>query len=374
MNLDNYEILLSQIKDRFPESEITVIGNIIEGKIGNDRFTIQYDSKENISLKVNESALYIGHELEEIIPILTTSKSVLSYDTVLANSKREHNVIWSNKNPYNVLYEKVILTRLVPIQKFQTKIINVVLCDRETNKTKYFSDEELESFYNNTDVKGKIKDAINNIDTDKVRENAKIFAKDATDKANALILMLGGTKTIEEVLSDAKDGAKVIIAITKEKISDLKGNYNEQVLNLEHESSNQNDKIRGIYPGSLKSLADTIDSLDEIQIYYLYEDLTSGKFNYDIEEMNYAYYYIMYSTRKFGVKIDSIDDLCTEESTDSFKDWAQYYRSYFNNLCEEDKQDFNMRRRLGFDTSMYKPELSYNEYKKQIKLNRTMNN
>ena len=131
---------------------------------------------------------------------------------------------------------------------------------------------------------------------------------------------------------------------------------------------NINAKVYGIYPGKGTD-TEKIENLSEVDLYFEIEELDNFicglKLDVDDEdtdksyltELEYAYDYLVYQTRKFGVDIPDAKSDERVVETDSFCAWFNFYKNHFKNeLTEKEKFDFMKKKVAGEDISEYLPK------------------
>lgn len=143
------------------------------------------------------------------------------------------------------------------------------------------------------------------------------------------------------------------------------------------------EKIYGIYHGNFDTNA--LEKMHEIDIWKKIDSLGEGIFwiNHDacdrrielsekewekVEEAQYLLEYLIYYTKKFGVKFDRepVAGQHVENSADYVK-WYNFWNNHVNSWSKEQLNEFIKRRKNNQDFSDFLPKTSWNENRQKEK-------
>ena len=153
-----------------------------------------------------------------------------------------------------------------------------------------------------------------------------------------------------------------------------------------------NEKISGIYPGTLQGQQKEIKNMDEANVYLLvrqvidrldnlsefYNEHYIELANQELDrlqsekiEWEYAFDFCLANLARFGVEQHFSIDTKRMEETDTFKAWYQWWSEYFEEI-QNDKNLFKLfcdQRKNCLDLKMFRPNGSFNDLlcKKKVK-------
>ena len=412
MKIKSIDELIKEIKSVMPNAEVVLNMRDITGKYKGNEFKIVFTPNKYTSIVVDESGAFIIDLLSEVLTAASNDNSpVLSYDGVKPNSKREHHLIWSTLEPKDLLYNEMLFNRVMPLSKLQTKIINIKLYNSETKKMDYVSEEEVEQLFTSCGVSETIARLANGANLNDFFDTAKDISKKVVNGATAaanvattvVVGMLGGKEKVDQTIADgknlvvgaynkAKTGVETFLGEVAVKIdglnSDKEGTPEANIETVEEvakpvaEPAVNQVKISGLYPGSLKDIVDHIDTLDETELFLLLKEVRERKRDClprivasnnsleeieNLREINYAEEYLIYQTKRFGVDVPEPEkDKKISGANESFISWYAYFVDHFSKLTIAQIDDFNFKRSVKSDISMYKPEMSWRNYQNII--------
>ncbi len=135
------------------------------------------------------------------------------------------------------------------------------------------------------------------------------------------------------------------------------------------------DKIYGIYTGGVD--VSNIDNLHEIDIWKKIEiiggsifwanhDCADGRINLTksevekLEEMQYLLEYLVYYTRKFGVKFNREPKVGEHvERSEDYNAWFQFWNNHVQGWTNEESNQFIETRKNGKDFSKFLPKTNW---------------
>ncbi len=141
---------------------------------------------------------------------------------------------------------------------------------------------------------------------------------------------------------------------------------------LEGPKSINNSRIMGIDLGSIQN-PEEVSQYSEVDLYLMIDALShhiadcthtaQGPINpSDLIEDQYAYAYLIYQTRRFGVEFSEPKEGLPMVPTPSYKAWFQFYNHHFKEeLTTVEWQEFQRRRKNGEDVSMFLPKGDWHE-------------
>ena len=134
-----------------------------------------------------------------------------------------------------------------------------------------------------------------------------------------------------------------------------------------------NSKIYGLYPGSIEDTS-KIDNLSEVELYFAIDKLGGHiyrcndamrhreNFFIDLTEEQYALEYLVYKTKKFGVKLPEPEIGKHIIPSDSYWSWIRFYDKHFKHtLTDEEWLNLQLCRRYGASIQEFLPKKTWSE-------------
>lgn len=137
------------------------------------------------------------------------------------------------------------------------------------------------------------------------------------------------------------------------------------------------EKLYGIYEGCIKD-KEVINNLNELELFWCIYELGNylwdcenyvnkdDKVRMNLDEELYALEYMIYQTKKFGVKLE--ESLSHLKITDSYRKWYKYYADYYEYVLNDiEREELGLLIINGFDTTKYLPQNHYVKNRKYLK-------
>lgn len=342
----NNSKFLKELTSKIKESTVEVVENpnhSISVKLtrGNESVSLLYAGDIQTIFSCADVTSELSKEVYNfLLKVNGCALPVIKYDTTLSNGFITHDSVWGDDA--SVLLES--LTSATSEYKgtpLEIQLSNVQILNKSTKEYENIPQSEIEEMIDNGNTDDELLSMLKDIFSE--QDKSSNHNSNMDSDLDSLLDNLLGENDDYEVLNEDKDSEK---------------------------------KIEGIYPGTSKSYASFIDEIPEFNLFLLIVNskneiereipsmlLHKGK-SRSFDEAKYGLMYLIYQTRKFGTNIPDIQDgddgfLLTPE----INEWMGYYEKHLNSLSKDELNDMITRQLAGVDSSMYAPELTWQEYK-----------